>query len=250
MQVVVDGLMTDYVRAGKGKTVLMLHGWGDRKETFAALTKILMTNYDVIALDLPGFGKTDQPKSAWDTEDYASFISHFLTKIAAGDPYAVIGHSSGGAIAMRGIALKLFNAKKLVLLASAGVRGEYKGRAKALRIVTKTGKALTTPLPKSLKKKLQRKVYDTIGSDMLVAEHMQETFKKIIADDLRASAPQVASETLLIYGEKDTATPVQYGEMFHNLIHGSKLVVIPGASHFVHHDNPHEVETFVTEFLK
>src|SRR5690606_38998725 len=121
--------------------------------------------------------------------------------------------SNGGAIAIRGMARGWLSADNLVLLASAGIRGEYKGRVKALRLITKAGKALTTPLPKSVKQRLRKKVYATVGSDMLVAEHLQETFKKVVTDDVREDAARLALPTLLIYGDQDDATPVRYAEM-------------------------------------
>jgi len=136
-----------------------------------------------------------------------------------------------------------------VLLASAGIRGTYKGRVKVLRYITKAGKALTMPLPTAIKRKLRRKVYKTVGSDMLVAEHLQETFKNVVTDDVRQDASQLTQPTLLIYGEQDEATPVWYGEAFHQLINGSTLEILPGAGHFVHIDRPAEVVRAIEGFL-
>jgi pimeloyl-ACP methyl ester carboxylesterase len=136
-----------------------------------------------------------------------------------------------------------------VLIACAGIRGVYKGRVRALRYITKAGKALTMPLPKSVKQKLRKKVYHTIGSDMLVAEHLQETFKKVVTDDVRANAALLTIPVLLLYGEQDDATPVIYGEAFHQLISGSILEVLPGAGHFVHLDRPDDVSHAIEEFI-
>jgi pimeloyl-ACP methyl ester carboxylesterase len=172
-----------------------------------------------------------------------------LAKIDAGPVHAFVTHSNGGAIAIRGLAAGTLAADKLVLMASAGVRGVYKGRVKALRYITKLGKALTMPLPKSVKQKLRKKVYKTVGSDMLVAEHLQETFKKVVTDDVRQDAATLQLPTLLIYGEADDATPVWYGEAFHQLITGSTLEILPGAGHFVHIDRPHDVQLAIGRFL-
>lgn len=160
------------------------------------------------------------------------------------------GHSNGGALAIRGLAGEVLAADKLVLLASAGIRNVYKGRNRALRIMAKTGKVFTMPLPKSVKQKLRRKVYKTIGSDMLIAEHMQETFKRVVTDDVTADAAKLTLPTLLIYGEDDESTPVWYGEQFHQLMPGSTLEVLPGAGHFVHLDRPDAVERALREFLQ
>jgi len=119
-----------------------------------------------------------------------------------------------------------------------------------LRYITKAGKALTAPLPKSMKKRLRQKVYATVGSDMLVAEHLQETFKKVVTDDVRADAAQLSVPTLLLYGDQDTSTPQWYGQALHEAITGSTLEVVTGAGHFLHLDRPHEVITAIKEFIQ
>lgn len=248
MQVVVDSLLTQYETLGKGKLILLLHGWGDQAKTFSALQTALAKKFRVVALDLPGFGGTEAPHEVWGIADYAQFVAHFLQKIEARPVHTLLGHSNGGAIAIRGLAQGVLHADKLVLLGSAGIRGEYKGRVKALRYITKAGKVLTAPLPKSVKLRLRKKVYQTVGSDMLVAEHLQETFKKVVTDDVRADAAQLTMPTLLIYGENDDATPVRYGELFHEAIDGSTLEVLPGAGHFVHVDRPGDVLRAIQEF--
>jgi pimeloyl-ACP methyl ester carboxylesterase len=117
-------------------------------------------------------------------------------------------------------------------------------------LLAKAGKALTLPLPKSAKQALRKKAYKTIGSDMLVAEHLQETFKRVVTDDVRADAAKLTLPTLLVYGENDDATPVRYGELFHQVIEGSTLEVLPGAGHFVHLDRPDDVLRAIQEFAQ
>lgn len=249
MQVVVDSLMTTYQRQGKGKVVLILHGWGDSSKSFQKMSQALSKNYDVICVDLPGFGGSQAPHQAWGLTDYAIFLQHFLAKINAPDVWAIIGHSNGGAIAIRGLGMQLLQSERLVLLASAGIRNVYKGRNKALRIVAKTGKAITMPLPQSVKKKLRRTLYTTVGSDMLVAEHLQETFKKVVTDDVRLDTQHIRIPVLLIYGEKDQATPLWYGQQYHELFEDATLEVLPGVEHFVHLERPAEVERAIKEFI-
>jgi len=250
MQVIVDSLLTHYETHGKGKTVLLLHGWGDSAAGLADLQKALAKKHKVIALDLPGFGGTQPPAEAWGLDNYAYFVSEFLAKIDVKELKAIIGHSNGGAIAIRGMARGWLSADKLVLLASAGIRGEYKGRTRALRLITKAGKALVMPLPRSVKRRLRKKVYTAVGSDMLVAEHLQETFKKVVTDDVREDAARLALPVLLIYGDQDDATPLRYAEMFNKSIKNSKLEVLTGAGHFVHKDEHEKVVKLIEGFLK
>lgn len=249
MQVVVDGLLTRYEVHGTGKNLLLVHGWGDSAAGLAGLRTALAKHYRVLAVDLPGFGTTEAPHGVWGLDAYAEFVAHFLAKIDEKPLHAIIGHSNGGAIALRGLARDVLHADKVVLLASAGIRGEYKGRVKVLRILAKAGKALTAPLPAPIKEKLRKKAYHTIGSDMLVAEHMQETFKKIVTDDVRADATQLKLPVLLVYGDNDESTPLRYARVFHERIRNARLEIVPGAGHFVHNDRPDIVGPLLLEFL-
>lgn len=250
MQVVVDSLLTNYQRFGNGdaKAVVILHGWADNSMNWLEFARRLSDSYHVVVLDLPGFGKTDTPRQTWGLDDYAIFVSHFLRKINC-QPYAVVGHSNGGAIAVRGLATGNLQAERLVLLASAGVRTTGSGRKRLLRIIAKTGKVLTLPLPATVRTRLRRKLYAGAGSDMLIAEHMQETFKRVVGQDVQTDAAQISMPTLLVYGERDTATPPAYGRLLHEQINGSTLQVIGAAGHFLQHDQPDQIIALTKEFL-
>lgn len=249
MQIVVNKLLTHYQLSGSGKRLVLLHGWGDSVKGLQALQTELGKTYEVLAIDLPGFGGTQAPLGAWGLTEYADFVGAVLSKLEF-VPYAFVGHSNGGAIAIRGLAVKTLKAKKLVLLASAGVRNQSNSRNLALRIVAKTGKALTKPLPRGLQTKLRTKAYKTIGSDMLVAEHLQETFKRVVTDDVQADTASIAIPCLLVYGYDDTATPIAYGELLQAGLSHSELHVVPGAGHFVHLDKPAVVLGLIKDFLK
>lgn len=250
MQVVVNSLLTTYQKLGEDHkpTLLIIHGWGDSSAGWLAFGKQLAWHYQIVIVDLPGFGRTDMPTDVWGLDDYAAFVAAFMKKIKL-KPTAIIGHSNGGAIAIRGLAQGTLHTEKLILLASAGVRSEYKGRKRVLRIVAKTGKALVMPLPNSIKQRLRRKLYTTVGSDMLVAEHLQETFKRVVGDDVQADAAALDLPVLLVYGQNDVATPSSYGRLLHERIDGSTLEIIGDAEHFLHIDQPKKVLKAVEEFL-
>lgn len=248
MQVVVNSLLVNYRRSGKGKVLVLLHGWGDSAKGLTQLQAELSKNYDVVSIDLPGFGGSEPPKETWGLSEYAQCVADFCEKLRL-TPFAYLGHSNGGAIAIRGLGTQKLRSEKLVLLASAGIRGEYKGRVLALRLLAKTGKLVTAPLPRTVKKKLQKKVYTTVGSDMLVAEHLQDTFKKVVTDDVRKDAARITTPTLLIYGENDQATPAKWGRMLHEIIGNSEFLLIKDAEHFVHKDAAAEVTQAVRKYL-
>lgn len=244
--------MVHYNEQGAGQTVLLLHGWADRLETFNALLPELAKHYRVIALDLPGFGQTQAPTEVWNLDNYARFTADFLKKTGhSQDMHAVVGHSNGGALAIRAISLGLINPAKLILMASSGVRDTAKLKRAALKVVAKTGKIATVWLPRNTRQKLRKKLYGTVGSDMLIAPELIETFKKTVRQDIQSDAAGLTIPTLLIYGASDTATPAgEVGNKLHRLIKNSRLEIVPGADHFVHQAAPGQVAAYILEFLK
>jgi pimeloyl-ACP methyl ester carboxylesterase len=240
MQVVVDWMLTNYSKTGKGKkTLLLLHGWGDNASTFEQMAKDLSDKYTLISLDLPGFGGTDSPSKPWKVEDYSRFISHFLLKLKL-KPFAIIGHGSGGLLAIQGLATGQFETKKLVLLASTAL--QLNGPLKKLILLT---------LPKSFHRYIKKWAYGTGSPDASVAEQMQETFKNTVNYVPFKDAANVKVPTLLMYGAPDEAMPTkQYGEIIKQHMPHGQVKLLDKSGPDIHHHNQAEVAKYVKEFLK
>lgn len=249
MQVVTDNLLTNYVRQGSGKKILLLHGWATSLADYTEVTDELHKNYDVTSLDLPGFGASETPKGDWGLKDYAKFVANFCKKVGLDELYAIVGHSNGAAIAIKAVAGGDLDPQKLVLIDASGIRTGQKGRLGAVKLLTKTAKIASLPLPSKTRKKLKEKLYTSIGSDFLAADNMSSSFKKIVAEDMRTDASKILVPTLLIYGEEDDITPVSYGELYHQLIDGSSFEIVAGVGHFILRDKPKVVVKLIKDFL-
>jgi pimeloyl-ACP methyl ester carboxylesterase len=248
MQIIVNNILTRYTESGQGRPIVLIHGWGDNLQSFTNLQQELSINNQVIALDLPGFGQSSMPPRAWSLDDYAGFIKDFLVKIEI-IPYALIGHSNGGAILIEGLGKGTLKASKLVLLASSGVRGRHNLRNKTLMMGTKIAKLPLKVLPASSQNKIRSKLYKIIDSDAYFAPEMIETFRKIVSQDVTDTAHLVKIPTLLIYGDKDMDTPVEFGKLLKDKIERSQFIEIKNAGHFVHHDAPEQVFKIIKEFI-
>lgn len=249
MNIIVQNLVTNYHLQGKGKTVVILHGWGDNMRGLLTLQSTLAKQYQILAVDLPGFGGTQPPKQTWGLDEYAQFVADVLGKLELKDVYAIIGHSNGGAIAIRGIATGVLHPSRLVLLAAAGIRSTQSTQKFAIKLLTKAGKVATFWLPARQKQRLRTSLYRSVGSDMLVVPELQETFKKTVSQDVQADAQKISIPTMLIYGLQDDAAPVDYGRTYHSLIQNSTLLEVDDAGHFVHLDQPEKVTKTIQEFL-
>lgn len=251
MQVIANELVVSYTKVGTGPVAVLLHGWADSQHTFDQLSQLLQQNYTVVTLDLAGFGSSQPPLKGWGLTEFAKHVQVTLQKIAImpNDITVLVGHSNGGAVAIRAIHKGYLLPKKLVLIASAGIR-ETSAKKSAIQSVTKLAKVASFVLPSSTRSKLRAKLYSNVGSDYLVAEHMQDSFKKVIKDDVQADAERITVPTCIIYGELDTATPVRFAQLFHSLIANSQLHVIQGADHFVHQQYAEQVYEYIRRFDK
>lgn len=250
MQIVVDGLLTHYELQGEGKLILLLHGWGDNIKGLTGLRTALATDYQVLSIDLPGFGATQVPPATWDLQNYAKFVSQALKKLALHQPYAIIGHSNGGALAVLAVGRQALQPEKLILLAASGIRNKSNGRLFLLHAIAKIGNAATFWLPNKSRQGLRAALYNSAKSDMLVVPELEETFKKTVRQDVQADAAKIRIPTLLLFAKNDDAVPIADAYTYQGLIPDSQLTVVESAGHFLHIDQPATVETAIKEFLK
>jgi pimeloyl-ACP methyl ester carboxylesterase len=95
----VDGMRVHSSRRGRGPTIVLLHGSGASLHIFDGIAERLAGSFDVLRLDLPGFGITGpRPDRDYRIGTYVSFLHRFLGEHVAGDPI-LAGHSLGGQIA-------------------------------------------------------------------------------------------------------------------------------------------------------
>ena len=249
MKIIVQNLATEYQDDGAGNVILFLHGWQDNLHTFDALASLLSSAHHIIRLDLPGFGQTETPKEIWDLDDYVEFVNHFIQKLHI-EVDAIVGHSFGGRIAIKGQATKKLRPRKIILICSAGVAEKRTFRNAALKILVKAAGVITYIPPFIFwREVLRKKMYESIGSDYLNAGTLKETFLKIISEDLSSSAEKIIIPTLLIWGSNDTQTPLSEGKKLSYIIRGSELKILEKAGHFVHKEQPHVIAKLIQEFL-
>ena len=110
--------MLHYVRQGAGKTIVLVHGFLAGADTFQALMDDLAVHFDVIAVDLPGHGKSEVEVDAYTVESYAQAVIEVLKKENVKEAYW-LGHSMGGYIVLTALAEQLFPIPKAILLHSA-----------------------------------------------------------------------------------------------------------------------------------
>ncbi|WP_317768488.1 alpha/beta fold hydrolase [Oenococcus oeni] len=113
-----DGTKIAYDINGKGKTMLMIHGVTDCKESYDSDLSYLTEKYQVYRYDLRGHGNSDHPKKQFDLEDHINDGIELIKQLKLED-FVLYGGSLGSYIA-QGIAVRIpERINKLILNVSA-----------------------------------------------------------------------------------------------------------------------------------
>jgi pimeloyl-ACP methyl ester carboxylesterase len=253
MNVIVNNLLVNYALEGdrNSPTVVLLHGWGSSLKAYGQLSASLAARFRVIRLDFPGFGGSQVPPESWRIADFAQFTADFLKKIEVSSPAALIGHSFGGRVILKGVGTGVLQADQIILMGSAGIKHSDSARNLGYMLVAKAGKAATAlPGLKSLRAGLRRKLYQSAGNDdYLTAGPMRTIFVHTISEDLRSDAAAIRIPALLIWGAEDAETPLADGRLLADSITASQLVIIPAAGHYVFSDAPTDTLAHIERFL-
>ncbi len=252
MKMIVSGLAVNYSDQGEGPVIVLLHGWGLKLETFEQLAHDLSVKYRVIRLDLPGFGGSQRPDSTWGVGEYAQFVASFLKKLKVSDVLAVIGHSFGGRIGIKGVGRGILKPEKLILMGSAGIKYSDSLRSRGFRGVAKVGKVvLSLPLLSLLRDKSRQRLYKAAGAtDYLKTGSMRDIFIVSIEEDLRPDAAGIGVPTLMIWGHEDEITPVKDAYLLAKPIKDVRIEVLPQATHAVYLDQPDKAAGLIMSFLE
>lgn len=94
-----DGITVEYSDHGKGRTVVLLHGYLEAKEVWDPLRELLQTSYRVICIDLPGHGRSGVKGDTHTMEFLAGAVLEVIKSTGAGR-VLLAGHSLGGYAAL------------------------------------------------------------------------------------------------------------------------------------------------------
>jgi pimeloyl-ACP methyl ester carboxylesterase len=211
----------------------------------------LRDTYRVLAFDLPGFGGSNPPPVPWGTPEYAAFVERAVASLGISCA-TYIGHSFGGRIAIWLAAYAPEAVQALVLIDAAGIRPSATFRRRMRRLFYKTAQTvLRLPILGTKGPALRERLAMRFGSADYRATTgvMRASMVKTVNLDLTACFGAIKTPTLLLWGEKDAATPIADGRKMEQLIKGSRLIVVAGAGHFSYLDSPTFVNAVVGAFL-
>ena len=252
MNINVDGLTIEYTEKGAGLPILMLHGWGSSYKFYEPIIEALSDRFRVIAVNFPGCANSQTMKRPWNLDDYCNFVLKFMVLLEIENPI-LIGHSHGGRVILKMAATGLINPPKIVLLDSAGLipKKSFKQKFKAKSFKT-IKKLLTMPVIKNYSGALLEKARNHYGSADYNAAPLvlRQTLVSLVNTDLRDIIGNIKCPTLLIWGDKDTATPLEDAKTIEKLIPDAGLCVLEGCGHYSFCEKPYQAHAILRSFIK
>ena len=269
----VNGIKVCYEILGKGDPVILIHGFGGKKESWIAQFKPLSEHFKVIRFDNRGAGKSDRPKGVYTMELFADDIAGLMDYLKIEKAH-IIGWSLGGMIVQNFILKYPERVNKVVLINTnhgfpsedgpevyKNMRLEEVGQKKVDPVKTFWNGARTgfyMKFRKQMEVDPSKKWYDLWSVEDLIKE---STINPATVEDIEFQAAalkthdtfarlnQVKNQILLITASNDRITPRSSMEEIHSRIHNSVIKVIEKAGHDSPLSNAPEVNNSIREFL-
>ncbi|WP_438631918.1 alpha/beta fold hydrolase [Microbulbifer sp.] len=237
------------------EVVLLIHGLGKfGSKDWLKVIPALESNYHVIAFDLPGFGNSGRPTGRYSPTNYAE-VAAWLVDNYIQKQVTVVGHSMGGAVALRYAAKYPEQVNKLVLVDAAGILE----RTAFLKHVGKI--PLDTNTDSIALQKLSTQIIDFGGSvvelstltpDPTPLLNRSEKIWNIafsnnpsgnaalalIVEDFSVAIESLPIKTYIIWGENDPVAPLRTGLLLKGRMQHAELQVIEDAAHVPMNTHP------------
>ncbi len=239
-----------FIQSGRQnrQTVILIHGLGqsgflDWQHVIPALEK----DYHIIALDLPGFGRSATPPGRYSPTIYARVIDWLANNYAKSSPI-IIGHSMGGAVALRYAAEHPNKLKHLVLVDAAGIleRAAFIKHSVNLPInLQQIPASLTHTAVKTQDFTNALTELSTVIPDVttLISRNnfaWNRTFYgrpnfnaavALVNERFSRAVKTLPVNTSIIWGEDDNIAPLRTGKVLVQQLKSARLATIPFAKH-------------------
>lgn len=225
-------------------TVIFVHGAGGTWENWTYQLRGI-EGYNLIALDLPGHGRSGGAPAALISQ-YSDFIKSFVQALTI-SRYVIVGHSMGGAVAME-FALAYPDDLKGLIIVNSGAK---------LRVNPETLEVLRKgehPID-SVRYRYSTKVSESVLQQSL--EEMKLVPTEVYLADFMACngfnilerVKTIKLPALVICGDEDQLTPVKYSEYLAHELTQSTLSIIMSAGHMSMLEQPDSVNQAIHDFL-
>lgn len=256
MNMQISGVNMHYEIYGSGeKRVVLLHGWGCSGELMKSVGEHLAKDMTVLAVDFPAHGQSAQPPEPWGVPEFAACLKELLMKLDF-LPCSVIAHSFGGRVTIELASADADMFERIILTGAAGIRKQADSKSTQKTSTYKRLKSLVEVARKlrifgKLPDMWQEALVQKYGSKDYAAlsPEMRKTFVKVVNYDQSEKLKSIRNSTLLVWGDKDTETPLWMGQQMEKEIPDSALIVLNGGTHFAYLEHAARFNAIARSFL-
>ncbi|MFZ3206855.1 MAG: alpha/beta hydrolase [Pseudomonas sp.] len=261
-QVTVGDLSIHYYQGGPsdGETILMVHGFGASKDNWLRFARYFTEGYQVIALDLPGFGDSSKPYASYDVGTQVERLAAFTQALQIKKLH-LIGSSMGGHISALYAARYPEQILSVALLGNAGIDSPQKSeligrleRGEPNPLIVKTPQQFeqllefifveVPSMPKRLKHYLaERSVANSMHNERIFAQLVSRYIP------LEPVLPKIQAPTLLLWGAQDRVLHVSSIEVMQPLLQRPSVVIMQDCGHAPMIERPQETAEHYQAFL-
>ena len=257
---------------GEGIPALFIHGVGSSLDTWGNIPLLLEdAGVGSICLDLPGHGASSAGPGDYSLGAMASTARDLADHLGVAKMH-LVGHSLGGGVAMQFAYQYPERVETLTLISSGGLGPDTNFALKAAAlpgsgaIIKMAVNPVTVKGAKWSDRTLRRfglKPLDEetlIVLDWLATPERRDAFLATLRSVVGPKGQSVsaldklhllsARKVLLIWGDSDPVIPHQHGVSANEILSDSLLVLIPGAGHEPHRDDPETVADLLIELFK
>lgn len=264
----VNGARVRYWREGNGRPVLFVHGLGASVELWLPNVLGLKDRLAVIAVDLPGFGRSERGTMPYSLPNGARFLRDFVDVLGF-ERVSLVGNSMGGVLCLQFALDYPERLDRLVLIASAGLGRELSGSLCTLGLPGVPWLLLKRSRPEWVEPGLRSCLADPwcVSSEyvqMCIAAcgHRQAMASFVeavrVGVTLRGQHPRIVlrdrlhavrAPTLLIWGQQDAVIPVHHAYNACERLPAGSLVVLENCGHCPQIEQPKRVNSLLEQFL-
>jgi len=261
VQTTLDGIKSHFGIFGTGPEIVLIHGFGPSISASWGLNiNALRQSYQVIVLDLPGFGESEKPQGQFSIDYLSRFFNHFLYSLDV-ERAAVVGHSLGADVAARFAIDHPDRVRALVLVAGFGpptlpVRLGVAASSFIDQLLLRTNEQRSRRFVGSLFRDKQL-VTDELVREFLNEAELQGTtnprpqFWSLLNYSFRHSElARITAPTLLVHGARDELIPAAHSMRASAFIKGSELQILPNCGHWIQREDPDTFNQMVSTFLE
>lgn len=237
------------------ETVVLVHGLGQNGyRDWRTVIPALAQHYHVLAMDLPGFGLSQKPNGRYSPTQYARLLQWLISQSGRERVY-LVGHSMGGAVALRYAATFPDTLHGVVLVSVAGVlqRSAFLSHSSA-RLIQGDGTGYIDKLPVTVKTLADGKLRDWGSRLLSFAEGLSDPLTllydndtawslllgnrpnmnaalALIDEDFTQALKTIQVPTLIIWGEQDPIAPPRTGVLLEEQLVNARRVTFANVGH-------------------